>query len=686
MKLPVEWIKEHVPVKAGPDEIAERLTMAGLEVEERAESDLGAVLDIKVTPNRGDCLSVIGVSRELAAAYKMPLKQFEAQSSGGQAGEAAQLTSVSIEDPDLCPRYAARIVRNLKIGPSPEWMQKRLEAAGMRPISNIVDVTNYVMLEMGQPLHAFDFETLLGRRIVVRRARPGETITTLDGTERALTPEMLCICDADRPVAVAGVMGGAEAEVSAATTTLLLESAHFNWLSVRRTARALGMRTEASDRFSRGVDPELVAAAADRACALIAQIGAGEVVPGIVDAYPVPFVPRQLSVRPDRVTEMLGFRVSPADVSDTLTRLGFHEGGGKAEAGSLLFAVPTWRPDIVREIDLVEEVGRVLGYEHIPESLPTGVTTQGGDSQEARFAEQIRDILVGAGLQEIVSHSLLAPTNWENPSTVERRVGIRSALSAELSGLRRSLLPGLVEAVERNARRGNGPLAFFEVGHVFTQTDGGYAERPVVGGVLAGNIAPSTWLKSARQPAADFYTARGIVEQVAQALHVEGLRLERGEDPRLHPGRSANVYIGDEHIGYVGELHPRLTEDLTVRDRVVAFSLQVDTLQAAAAGRSRFTPLSPFPSVSRDLAPRVAAEVPYGRVELAVTKAGVEYLERFDLTDVYTGPPIPEGQKSLTLSFTFRSPEATLTDEQVNEALGRIRTSLAEGCGASFPT
>jgi phenylalanyl-tRNA synthetase beta chain len=715
MRLPVEWIKEYAPVDADAEEIAQKLTMAGLEVEETAESALGPVLDIKVTPNRGDCLSVVGVARELAAAYNVPLREHgNTETRGRGDAETHDLTSVTIEDPDLCPRYAARIVRGIQAGQSPAWMQARLEAAGMRPINNIVDVTNYVMLEMGQPLHAFDYDTLLERRIVVRRARPGEKITTLDGVERALTPEMLVICDAQRPVAVAGVMGGAETEMSDATTTMLLESAHFHPTSIRRTARALDLRTEASYRFERTVDPEGVVAAADRACRLIAELGIGEVVPGVVDAYVKPVMMRVIPIRPERVSALLGFQVSAETITDVLSRLGFirvpvgdaarppdaarsriistDDPWVKArmmavmlgEDAGLAFIIPSWRPDVVREIDLVEEVGRVLGYEHIPEHLPVGCTTQGGASEEGRFAERVRDILVGAGLQEIYSHTLIAPGRFEDPRDADRRIAIRSALSAELSGLRRSLLPGLVDALERNARRGQTPLALFEVGRVFRLGGEGYEETEAVGGVMVGPLVPASWQQDSRFGASDFYTGRGLVERLADGLGIGGPAFARSDDPRLHPGRAASVLLDGKEIGWVGELHPDLAADLTVRSRVIAFELSVEALQAAAEAGRRYAPLSPFPAVARDLAPRVPLNVPYGEVESAVQSAGSGLLERFDLTDVFTGPPLPEGVKSLTLSFTFRAPDRTLIDAEVNDALAQLRAALEERCGATF--
>jgi phenylalanyl-tRNA synthetase beta chain len=682
MKLPVEWIMERVPLTADAEEIAERLTMAGFEVEGKGESARGPVLDIKVTPNRGDGLSVIGVARELSAAYRVPM----VQSPFPDTQHPTPDTLVTIEAPDLCPRYAARIIRKVKVGPSPAWLQERVEAAGMRPINNVVDVTNYVMLETGQPLHAFDFDTLKGGRIVVRRARAGEAIRTLDGVDRSLTPDMLVIADAERAIAMAGIMGGAETEMSDSTTTVLLESAQFDALSVRRTARAFDMSTEASYRFQRYVDPAGVAAAAARACELLAQIGAGEVDPEVVDVYPNPRKPRVLTVRPARVSAMLGFEVTTEQVIDSLGRLGFEmqDSSDDSNRSELTFVVPSWRPDIVREIDLVEEVGRVLGYEHIPEKLPEGHSTQGGDSAAGRFAARVRQILAGAGLQEIVSHSLLAPSGLEDPRDAAHRVGIRSALSAELSGLRRSLLTGLVDALDRNVRRGNSPLAFFEVGNVFTRSGEDYLEQKMVAGLLAGAAGASTWEKRSQPQPADYYTARGLVERLADGLRISGLSFVRSEDPRLHPGRSATIMLNGEPIGYVGELHPRHTADLRIKDRLVTFGLMFDALQSAAGAGFVFQPLSAYPSVSRDLAPRMPEETPYAQVEAAVVAAAIPFLDSFRITDVFTGQPLPEGTKSLTLAFTFRDPDRTLTDAEVNDAMDRLRAALETACDASF--
>jgi len=684
MLLPLEWLREFIDVPMEPEDVAYRLTMAGLEVEGTEDTIGGAVLNIKVTPNRGDCLSVIGIARELAAAYKLPLRIPE-RIGALDPGDAAQYASVTIEAPDLCPRYAARIIRNVRIGPSPQWMQRRLEAAGMRPINNVVDVTNYVMLETGQPLHAFDYDRLGGHCIVVRRAAPGERMRTLDGVDRALPEGSLVIADQRVPVAVAGVMGGAESEVNVRTRTVLLESAHFNPASIRRTARLLNLRTEASYRFERVVDPEGVAAAADRACELIAQVGAGEPVEGILDVYPGRKPSRFVEVRPDRASLLLGFPVRTDEVTDVLARLGFtvESPGGK---DAVKVEVPSWRPDIVREVDVVEEVGRVLGYDRIPERLPRGATLQGGPSDLERFLHKVRTLLAGLGLQEIVSHSLLPEDALDVSWDAGDRVAIRNALSAELSGLRRSLLPGLVDALVRNARRGQGPLAFFETGRVFSRHGDEFRERVHVGGILCGPISPAGWQRSAPPAPGDFSTAKGLVEQLFNVLRLPPPKFVQACDARLHPGRSARIVAQSGTVGWVGELHPEVSPRLRSKERIVAFEVDAEALKELADERVEFRPLSPFPAVERDLAPRVRADVPFGAVEEAIRHNSPAILERYELIDVFAGPPLPEGVRSFTLSFTFRAPDRTLTDEDVAAALEQIRSALEQTCGAVFPT
>ncbi|MGC8668737.1 MAG: phenylalanine--tRNA ligase subunit beta [Chthonomonadales bacterium] len=683
MLLPVEWLHEFVDAPSDPQDLAHRLTMAGLEVEGTEHSTLGAVLNIKVTPNRGDCLSVIGIAREVAAAYGLTLRVPDGAPSS-EPGDAIRYATVTIQAPDLCPRYAARIIRNVRIGPSPQWMQRRLEAAGMRPVNNVVDVTNYVMLETGQPLHAFDYDRIAGHCIIVRRAKAAEKMRTLDGVERTLPEGSLVIADAYAPVAVAGVMGGAESEVNLRTQTVLLESAHFSPSSVRKTARALGLQTEASYRFERIVDPEGVAAASHRACELISQLGAGEPVEGILDVYPGRKPRRELELRPKRASLLLGYVVGADELAGVLAPLGF-EARASADKRCVEVAVPSWRPDVVREVDLIEEVGRVLGYERIPERLPVGTTLQGGPSDMQRFMGEVRRVLTGVGLQEVVCHSLLPETALDASWDAGERVAIRNALSAELSGLRRSLLPGLAEVLARNARRSQGPLAFFEVGRVFSRHEAEYRERVHVGGILCGPLAARFWQRSIPPITADFYTARGIVEGLCAGLHCPRPGFLASSDPCLHPGRSARILLAGKTTGWVGEIHPDLAPRLRTRDRIVAFEMDAEALMEMAGERAGFKPLSPYPAVVRDLAPRVRMDLQFADLQEAIQKNAPSILERYELVDVFAGPPLPPGLQSFTLSFTFRAHDRTLTEHDVAAAMDQIRSALQDACGAVFP-
>jgi phenylalanyl-tRNA synthetase beta chain len=716
MRVPVEWLNAYVQVGTNSEEIGMRLTMGGSEVEGNeppeevyrqavekkvepdaaaAAAELGRVLDVYVTPNRGDCNSLIGIAREVAALYGLPLYVPQPPASE-PGGVAAEQTSVVIEAPDLCPRYAARLVRGVKVGPSPRWMQARLAAAGMRPINNIVDVTNYVMLEMGQPLHAFDLDKLTEQRIVVRRAKEGESLRTLDGMERALSPEMLIIADAVRPVAVAGVMGGADSEVSETTVNLLLESAHFDPLAVRRASRALELRTEASYRFERIVDPNGVVRALDRICELLVEMGQPEAVRGVVDVYPNPIAPRKLTLRASRAAALLGIKdITPEVATKCLQRLGLSV--EREDADVVRVTIPTFRPDLTIEEDLVEEVGRIYGYENIPETLPGGSMTTGGDSAEGKLLTRIRQIFVGCGMQECISHSLCAPSPFDAPDDATRKVAIRNALSAEVSGLRRSLLTTLLHVAAFNVAQSRpSALALFEVGRVWQneETDGMITpqEYLAVAGLLSGTMQEAGWQRDAKPVTADFAYARGVVERLLQSLAIRSATfLPPGNRAdafaQFHPGRMATLHLGGEAPdGILGEIHPRIAARYGFRDRVYVFEISLEALRRAMPVEGpRFQPLTKFPAVARDLAPRVPETVSYREIEAAIRSAEASHLEAFRLTDLFRGAPLPEGIKSITLSFTFRSAERTLSDTEVNDALDRLRAALISRCQAQFP-
>lgn len=686
MKLPVEWLREYVDTPLSDDELADRLTMAGLEVEETTPSDSGPVFHTKVTPNRGDWLSAVGSAREAAAALDVPLG-WHAAPLPEENDDVSRWAGVRVEDPTRCPRYAGKVVRNVEVSqPSPDWMQQRLTAAGMRSVNVVVDVTNYVMLELGQPLHAFDYDTLPGGQITVRTARLGERMTTLDGVERALTPDMLLICDENRPVAIAGVMGGADTEVSETTRHIFIESAHFEPLGVRRTAKALGLSTEASYRYERFVDPELAPVALERACELLADLAGGEVVLGRIDLYPHPAAARTIELRPARVNAILGLNLSESEIAHSLRRLGLIV---DATAEPLRVIVPTFRPDLVAEIDLIEEVGRMIGYATLPETLPPARSERGGvDAPEDVFAAGLRSVLIGLGLQEALTNSLVAPSPFEDEAAVARRVRIRSALSAELSGLRTALVSNLLDVLARNLRRKQADIGLFEFGKVFALGDApaAYRETRHVAAVLTGSAMPRAW-DAPGPPPVDFFTVKGMVEELIQALRLPSATFSAELRQGMHPGRCAAVSIAGRAIGYVAEVDP----DAVARDldapagtgRVAVFELDADALRELGGRTPVYHPLPRFPVVSRDLAVVVDQATPYALLEdTACQAADPRLLESISLVSVYTGERIPTGKKSVALRLTFQAEDRTLTDAEVDAQLAAVRQLLAERAGA----
>lgn len=669
MKLPVEWLREFIKTPLSDEALAAKLTMAGLEVEETTASDDGPVFHTKVTPNRGDWMSIQGTAREAAAALDLPLAWSPAPLPD-ENDDIKRWVGVRVEDAALCLRYTGKLVRNVVFKPTPDWMQRRLLAAGMRPLNVVVDITNYVMLEMGQPLHAFDYAALPEGKIVVRRAFAGETMTTLDGVERVLTSEMLLICDRDKPVAVAGVMGGAETEVSGSTHHIFLESACFDPGSIRRTSKALGLSTEASYRYERSVDPDLAPLALERACDLLAELANGEVVLGRVDLYPQPVLARIITLRPARTNAILGTDLSEEVIVGSLRRLGL----SVDTTGELLkVSVPPFRPDLVSEIDLIEEVGRMIGYETLPETLPSAGGKGGGDAPQGVLAARLRTLLIGLGLSEALTHSLAPPSPFE-VSGENSRVLIRQALSAELSGLRQSLVPNLLDALARNLRQRQPSVQLFEVGKVFGLSEGCYTETRHVAAVLTG-------------PDTDFFTAKGIVENLATALHLRDIQFTADVTPQMHPARCAKIVLGGRNIGYVAEVDPDLVKSsLDVAagaGRIAVFELDADALLSALEQTQHYTPLPRYPAISRDIAALVDISVPYSRLESAAREAVDSTLtEGIGLQSVYTGERVPAGKKSVALRLTFRAVDRTLTDAEVDTQMAAVEALFADRVGA----
>ncbi|XXF81217.1 phenylalanine--tRNA ligase subunit beta [Myxococcaceae bacterium GXIMD 01537] len=646
-----------------------------------------AVLEVNVTPNRPDALSHLGVAREVGvvtgAAFKAPSPQ------PAEAGApTAERVKVRIEEPARCPRYAARVVENVTVGPSPRWMQERLKACGVRAINNVVDVTNYVNLEYGQPLHAFDLEKLAGAELVVRCARKGEKLLTLDGKERALDMDDLVIADRDAAQAIAGVMGGGDSEVTQGTKRIVLESANFLPSTVRRSSKRHGLHTEASHRFERGADLDAVVPAIDRAAQLIAELSGGTVAPGRIDAYPSPQTPRRVTLRYARVEKVLGVSVPEAECRRILGALGFK--GVEEGTGQTVFEVPRARVDVEREEDLLEEIARVYGYDNIPARLPRGLSEVAPEPAQAEAERRLRTALAGAGLSEVVNYSFVAPRSLEVLGGSEKPVALINPLSVEQSVMRTSLLPGLLENLSRSVRHQVERVAIYETGRAYFQDpEGGRGQRPAtrevarVAGLVWGSRHGRMWTeKDAR---ADFFDAKGAVEAVLRALRVEGVRFATSESPEYHPRATASVALTDGTVlGRVGELHPRVTKALGLPEGVFAFELDTAPLYAAARLAPEYHSLPRFPAVLRDLAVVVPVELQNDEVRRVIREVGGPLVEEAWIFDVYTGKPIPEGRKNLAYAIRYRSPERTLTDAEVTEAHQRIIGEVNQRLGAAL--
>lgn len=664
MKFPLSMLRDFVQTSLDADAVGDLLTMAGFELEGIEVVEGEPVLDIKVCSNRGDGLSVFGLAREVLAkdASAKATDLYRAAVAGFPMAEvpAGSTSLVSIETP-MCTRYAAMTFSGVKNGAAQDWIQLRLRQAGMRPISLIVDLTNYVMLELGQPMHAFDQATLKGGRIVVRMAKPGEKMATLDGTEHELAANHMMICDAERPVAVAGVMGGLDTEVSDSTTEVLLESAHFVNTSVRKTRKQLGLSTEASYRFERSVDPEGVVAAQRRFAQLL-----GATPTSLVDMYPSPPKVRTLALRISRAVRLLGMEVGADEARGYLERLGMKvEGDGEP----FTVTVPTWRPDLEREDDLVEEIGRVHGYERIPEQLPQGSTPQGGVFGFEEQVDRLRSALVDAGLVQIISHSL----RDRHPLDADgERCGPRNPASPEMAFLRNSLLPCLADAARRN---GGKDVHLFEIGRVFVGAGG--AESMQASVLSHGALQPGHW-RDGGSPNADFFSLKGMLLEALPlaGLDAEHITFKPSNDHRFHPTRQATVIAYGVPAGVMGELHPDLVAESGLGAAPCAAELSVEALFQGWFDSAEYRIVSRNPAVRRDIAIAVDKAVAYAQISRIVAEAAGEVLERQWLFDVYEGKGVAEGQHSLSIAMQLRKAGSNFTDEEANQVRDRVVAAL----------
>ncbi|QTL98580.1 phenylalanine--tRNA ligase subunit beta [Iocasia frigidifontis] len=630
------------------------------------------VFDLDLTPNYARCLGMLGIARELKSLQEdVKVKRPEIKINNDNKEDIRDYVSIEVMDKELCPRYTGQIIKNVKIGPSPEWMQQNLKAAGIRPINNVVDITNYVLLEYNQPLHAFDFDTINEKKIIVRRARSGEKLITLDDQERQLNEEMLVIADTKEAVGLAGVMGGANSEVTEDTSTIFLESAYFNPVNIRKTAKKLGLPSEASHRFERGIDIEGVVEAGRRAAYLMQEYAAGEVVSGIIDIYPEPYQPLEIVLETDYVNNILGISLTAKDISQMLNKLGFLIKGEKE--GLVKVAVPSYRNDVEREADLIEELARVYGYNNIPVTVPES-KQQGGKTSQQSLEDISRELMISAGLDEIINFSLQGKEDYElfrlpEDSRLREWVRIKNPLNESYALMRTSLLPGIVELLSNNAKRQIDRMAVFEIGNVFFRQVGEepfQQELKLAGGSMG--YPEDSW----QSAAADFFYLKGVLESYFSRLGIDSFLFKPARQSFLHPGRTASIELDGGEIGYLGELLPAIITELDLKERTALFQLDLTAVIKAVNLDKKYSKLPKYPAVERDLAILVKNEINSGEILRLLKREAGDILKKVEIFDLYEGDQIPEGLKSLAFKLLFQAEDRTLRDEEVNELFNKI--------------
>ena len=621
-----------------------------------------SIVEFEITPNRPDCLSVIGLAREASATFKRPLK-LHTPEPHGCGGSIAEIVDIDIEDGDLCPRYTARMVKNVKIAPSPRWMRERLRNSGVRPINNIVDITNYVMLEYGQPMHAFDFSCVEGGHIIVRTAREGETIRTLDGNERKLTPNMLCICDEHKPVCVAGVMGGANSEIVGDTAMVLFESANFNGVSVRRTASALGMRTDASSRYEKGLNMMNTIKAVERACELVEMLGCGEVVDGVMDVVAKEKAPTVVKLEPDKINALLGTELSEDLMREILVSLGFILNGDD-------IYVPSWRGDVEHYSDIAEEVARFYGYNKIPCTLMRGETTRGGFSEQQRFDRAIGGAVRALGYDEIITYSFISPTYYDKirmpkDSSLRNSLKILNPLGEDTSIMRTTILPSMLEIIARNHSYRNKSARLYELGKIYLPREDGLADEPKY--LSLGAYGDGV----------DFFSFKGSIETLLHELRITDVKYVACTDnDSYHPGRCAKVYAGEAYLGVFGQIHPLVAANYGMDTEVYTAELSFDAMYEKRGDIPVYQPLPKFPAVTRDIAVVCDEAVTVGALEESIRRGAKGLLKDVSLFDIYRGPGVAIGKKSVAFNLVLRADDRSLTGEEADEDVQSILAAL----------
>ena len=686
MKVQVDWLKEYTEIDVPTDELGHVLTMAGLEIEshetvELPDGEKSEVLELNVTPNRGYCLSHIGVAREVSALLNKslklpdPLKTLESE-----WGTVAVEDRVSVEnlEPELCPRYCALVIENVKVGPSPKWLKDRLTAIGLRPINNIVDITNFVMMEYGQPLHAFDRDLLAGNKIIIRRAKKGEPFASLDGTELKLEPDALVIADGEKPVALAGIMGGINSQVSETTSHIVLESACFNPATVRQGSKKYGLRSDSSYRFERSVDLNGVVSAQARAALMMKELAGGGICLGRVDIYPETGKSINIPLRVGRVNQLLGASFNSEQVRDLLSRLGMEV---LSQSENMEVKIPSFRPDLLREVDLIEEIARIDGFDKVDTVYPVAGIRPVRISPRQNIAKKVREVFCCAGFAETVHYSFIERAYAEEFKTAfasEQVIALKNPLSSDYDTMRTSLLPGLLKTAGLNLSKGQKPLKLFEVGSVYSSDSTGLrTEKAVLSAIVLGPYEPTPW--KPRGGEYDFYDLKGTLETLITHLHLK-LEIFPDSKPFLLPGKSVRVQIDDRELGYMGQMAPE--QNLVAELNVYALELDLEALEKSSS--LRFQPIPKFPETYRDISILVDRSVTSQKAADLILKTGCPLIQKVDLYDHFEGKKIQADKKSLTFALSFQSAERTLSDNEVNPLFEKIVQTLKSELGASL--
>lgn len=646
------------------------------------------VIDIDLTSNRADCFSIIGLAREISAITGCPLKMPALDVKEAAGGKASDYVNIKIDAPELCSRFATRVLKDIKITESPEWMQRRLRACGVRPISNVVDVTNYVMLELGQPMHAYDADKVAGRTLIVRRAQEGEKLITLDSKERELTSAMITIGDAEKAAGLGGVMGGLLTEVTDATKNVILEAASFHGPSIRRTSRALGLRSEASGRFERGVDIVRNHDALNRAAHLLEQMGACETFSGIVEAYPEEIKPAVIITTAEKINGCIGCVISREEIISILSKLGF----GVAEEGEkLVITAPSWRKDIECDADISEEIARMHGYDFIESHQPELTITQGSQSALDDVKDAVQDYMTGAGLSEMLTYSFIKANSCDKLllDAADRRrlgIGLLNPITDAFAVMRTTMVPSALQTASFNLRNHNNSVALFEIGRVFLPKSLPLTEdpeeRPLLTAVLSGSRKQLNWCDS--KDNVDFYDLKGIVEGLLETLQVEGYSLVRSTQPYLHPGKSCDVVLGGRVIGSFGEVHPTVQKNFELDQTTYVLELELQPLLSDAARVPQYTHLPKFPAMSRDIAVVVPLAVTAAELEQVIRAHAGELLQSVRVFDIYTGKQVAEGCKSMAFNLVYQAADRTLTDTEVDASMQKVVAEVAEAYKAQL--